>query len=517
MNRLKSLQWAHIRYVLQGILVGAIAGTVVSAFRMIISVMLEYMPIIYEYLRNNIFFTILWFFVLMSIAIIVMVMMRDEEHIKGNGVAELKGQLQGSLKLNWLSILWRKFISSALVLGLGIPVGQEGPSIQIGGVVGQGINSFMKGSRSQESIFISSGAAAGLAAAFNAPLSAFVLVLEEIHHRFSNILILSVFSASVTASFLAFNLFGAEPAIGLGPTVAYPLEYYIFLVGLGGLLAIGGWLFQKGVFKFTPKFMRYLPIPDYLYGFIPFILVLFIGLFWTDMLGGGTQVIMTIANERIATITLIAIFLFRFLTFQVSFGSKIPGGSLVPSLAFGALLGAIYGNQIISLTGIEDQFVRNFVIYGMGGFFTATTKAPLTAIVLITELTGSMNQLMPISIVCLSAYVISDLLKMEPTDDITLRNKTNQVPAAYDGQIVLMDITIEFNGELDGEFIKDLILPYDTKIIKISRYGKEFLPDGNTRILPGDQLQIATDSGFSSKVAHYFEKANTTSKKVDKK
>lgn len=231
------------------------------------------------------------------------------------------------------------------------------------------------------------------------------------------------------------------------------------------------------------------------------------------MLGGGTDVIMMIASKSASTKLLLAIFVFRFITFQISFGTKIPGGSLVPSLAFGAILGALYGNQIIGLTGIENQFVRNFVIYGMGGFFTATTKAPLTAIVLITELTGSIGQLMPISIVCLSAYVISDLLKMEPTDDITLRNKTNQIPTIYEGEIILMDITIEFNGELDGELIKDLILPFGTRIIKVSRYGKEFLPNGNTRILPGDQVQLATDSGFASKVADYFERANNSSQK----
>src|SRR5699024_6503080 len=119
-------------------------------------------------------------------------LMRDESDIQGNGVAELKGQLQGTLKLNWFSVLWRKFVGSLLVLGLGIPLGQEGPSIQIGGVVGQGLNKFLKGNNSQENVFISSGAAAGLSAAFNAPLSAFVLVLEEVHHRFSNVLILYV-------------------------------------------------------------------------------------------------------------------------------------------------------------------------------------------------------------------------------------------------------------------------------------------------------------------------------------
>lgn len=132
-----------------------------------------------------------------------------------------------------------------------------------------------------------------------------MLVLEEIHHQFSNVLILSVFSASVTASFLAFNIFGSEPAIGLGFTLSYPVEYYIYLVGLGILLGVGGWVFQRGIFSFTPKFFNWLPIPRHYHGFIPFILLILMGLFWTSMLGGGTDVIMTIASERVVTVTLL--------------------------------------------------------------------------------------------------------------------------------------------------------------------------------------------------------------------
>lgn len=184
MERLKVLPWSKIKFVLKGIFVGAIAGTVVSAFRMIIHVLLDFMPSVYEFLKLNPIWIIAWLLGIGIIATIVIILGRDEPHIQGNGVAELKGQLQGTLKLNWLSVMWRKFFGSALVLGMGIPLGQEGPSIQIGGMVGQGLNKVLKGNKSQENIFISSGAAAGLAAAFNAPLSAFVLVLEEIHHRF---------------------------------------------------------------------------------------------------------------------------------------------------------------------------------------------------------------------------------------------------------------------------------------------------------------------------------------------
>jgi H+/Cl- antiporter ClcA len=508
MSLFKKIPWIKVNYVLKGILVGAIAGAVVSAFRMVIYVLLDFMPILYEFLKGNITWTILWLGVLLIAATLTIILVRDEPNIQGNGVAELKGQLQGTLKLNWFSVFWRKFVSSSIVLGLGIPLGQEGPSIQIGGVVGQGINKLMKGNNSQENIFISSGAAAGLAAAFNAPLSAFVLILEEIHHRFSNILILSVFSASITASFVAFNIFGSEPAIGLGPTFALPLEHYFYLIGLGIILALGGWVFQRGIFYVMPIIYGKLPIPRYLHGYIPFVLLLFTGLFWTEMIGGGTNVIMTIASERFATTVLIAVLVFRFIMFQIAMGSGIPGGSLVPSLAFGALIGAIYGNIVINLTGIEDQFVRNFVIYGMGGFFTSTTKAPLTAIVLITELTGSMNQMAPISIVCLTAYIISDMLGLEPTDDITLDRKTTHYPTVFKGEVVTFNVTVQFDSVLDGLTLKELTLPYNSRINKITRNERTFIPHKDNEFMPGDLLEVACDAGFISQIQKQFEKIN---------
>lgn len=508
MNSIRSLSWSKVKYVLKGMFVGAIAGTIVSAFRMFIYMLQDFMPIVYDFLSENKSWIIAWVIFLFIVASTVIWMMREEPHIQGNGVAELKGQLQGTLNLNWFTIFWRKFISSTLVLGLGIPVGQEGPSIQIGGVIGQGLNKFLKGNKSQENIFISSGAAAGLAAAFNAPLSAFVLVLEEIHHRFSNVLILSVFSASITASFVAFTIFGSEAAIGLGPTAIFPLEQYFYLVGLGALLAVGGWIFQRGIFVTMPKLYKKLPIPRYLHGYIPFILILFIGFFWVSMLGGGTDVITTLATQRFSTQILLVVLIFRFLAFQVSYGTGIPAGSLVPSLAFGALLGAIYGNIIIDMTGLDNEFVRNFLIYGMGGFFTATTKAPVTGIILITELTGSMNHMMPISIVCLSAYVVSDMLNIEATDEITLRNKTSHYPTVFKGKVASLDITVDFNDSFDHRELDEIDLPYNSKISKIKREENEFLPHKDIVLLPGDVLTITCDEGFLTQVSNYFEEKN---------
>ncbi|MCC5894556.1 MAG: ClC family H(+)/Cl(-) exchange transporter [Alkalibacterium sp.] len=507
MRRLKFIDWSKISYVLKGILVGAVAGAVVSAFRMAIYTTLNVMPDVYGFLRVNPYWTFAWAFVILVIAFLVILMGRDDPDIQGNGVAELKGQLQGTLKLNWWSILWRKFSASTLVLGMGLPVGREGPSIQIGGVVGQGINRLLKGNKSQENILISSGAAAGLSAAFNAPMSGLVIILEEVHHRFSGVLILTVFTASVTANFLAFHLFGSQPALALGRMAEFPLEYYLYLVVLGIFLALAGWVFQKVLFA-VPKWYAKLPIPPYLFGFIPFLLVIPTGLFWEEMLGGGTGIITDIASVRTATVMLLGMLAFRFIAFHIAYGSGIPAGMLIPMLTIGAILGGIFGNLVLRGTGLEDEFIRNFVIFAMGGFFTAISKAPLTAIVLLTEITGSITQMMPIAVVCLTAYIVADILALEPIDEITLYNKTNRFPTVFEGKLIHMDVFVEPNTYLDGMQMSQLTLPYNAKCVRIKRHSNEFMPHRDTVLLSGDELQIACDQGFVVQVKNYISKLN---------
>ena len=507
MKQLKLLNLSKINYVLKGILVGAIAGAVVSVFRMAIYAVLNLMPAVYSFLRDNPAWITAWVAAVIIIAFLVILIGRDDPDIQGNGVAELKGQLQGTLKLNWWSILWRKFTASTLVLGMGIPVGREGPSIQIGGVVGQGINRLFKGNKTQENILISSGAAAGLSAAFNAPMSGLVIILEEVHHRFSSILILTVFSASVTANFLAFHIFGSQPALALGRLAEFPLEDYLYLVLLGIFLALAGWFFQKVLFA-VPKLYAKLPVPPYLLGFIPFLLVIPTGLYWEDMLGGGTSVITSIAPVRTATLTLLAILIFKFILFQIAYGSGIPAGMMIPMLTIGAVLGGLFGNFVLRGTGLEEEFMRNYVIFAMGGFFTAISKAPLTAIVLITEITGSITQMMPIAVVCLTAYIFSDILGLEPIDEITLYNKTNRYPTVFEGKLIYTDFFVEPNSYMDGMLMSELIFPYNAKCTRIKRHANEFLPHRDTVLFSGDEVQIACDQGFLLQVKKYIDKLN---------
>ncbi|MCC5894555.1 MAG: ClC family H(+)/Cl(-) exchange transporter [Alkalibacterium sp.] len=507
MKKLNVFEWSKISYVAKGLLVGVIVGIVVSLFRVSIELMLTYVREVYSFLREEPIWIIGWVFVIFIIAFIIAIMVRDEPDIKGSGIQDIEGQLHGVLKLNWFSILWRKFIAGVLGIGSGLALGREGPSIQLGGAVGQGVNHFLKGNQSQQNILISAGASAGLSAAFNAPVSGIMFILEEVHHKFSGVLLLTAFSASITANFIAYQIFGVQPALDIGSLLQFPLEHYVHLVLMGIFLAVAGWGYQE-VLMYMPVLYRKLPIPPYLHGFVPFLILIPIGLYLPEMMGGGTGVISLISSSRLSTTLLIGIFLFRFAYSHISYGSGLPGGIFIPVLSLGAILGAIYGNGALWVTGIEDIFIRSFIIYAMGGLLTAVTKAPLTAVMLITEMTGTVTQLMPLAVVCLTSYVVADFLGSDPVYEELLQRKIHQIPKVFEGEVTQFEVSVEPDSDLDGMMARYLRLPYGSKLIKVKRHQNEFIPHQDTVFWAGDELFFTSDSGFVSEVKKYLDKIN---------
>ncbi|OJF93831.1 ClC family H(+)/Cl(-) exchange transporter [Alkalibacterium sp. 20] len=507
MKSLRLFDWSKISYVARGMLVGVLAGIIISLFRLSVEILLDMVIEIYQFLNENPIWIIGWVALMMLFAFIIALLIKHEPDIRGSGIQDIEGQLHGSLKLNWSSIIWRKFIGGTLAIGSGLALGREGPSIQLGGAVGQGVNHFLKGNRSQENILISAGASAGLSAAFNAPVSGIMFILEEVHHKFSGVLLLTAFSASITANFVAYQIFGVEAALNLGSMLQFPLEHYGHLVLMGIVLALGGWLYKE-VLLVMPKLYSMLPIPPYLYGFVPFLLVIPVGLYFPTMLGGGTAVINMINGRSTTLWFLIGVFVFRFIFSQISYGSGLPGGIFIPVLSLGALIGAIYGNGALWVTGIEDIFLRSFIIYAMGGFLTSVTKAPMTSVMLITEMTGTVTHLMPLAVVCLVSYVVTDFVGSGPIYEELLYRKVNRKPRVFEGEVAEIEIHVEVDSNLDGMMAKQLTLPFGARIIKIRRHDNEFMPHQDTVFFAGDELIITTDKGFVAEVRKRLNKLN---------
>ncbi len=137
-------------------------------------------------------------------------------------------------------------------------------------------------------------------------------------------------------------------------------------------------------------------------------------------LGSGSWLIGSLTRGDMLLGAAVLIFLVKFLFSAICFGSGAPGGNIFPLLTLGALLGGIFALAGTELLGLDPMYLNNFVLLAMAGFFTAVVRAPVTGIVLLFEMSGLVSQLLSLCIVCLTAYVVSELLHPKPMNQILL-------------------------------------------------------------------------------------------------
>ncbi|MGX7417314.1 ClC family H(+)/Cl(-) exchange transporter [Carnobacterium gallinarum] len=505
-HEIKRLDGTRIKFILKGIVVGILVGLLVSLFRLAIEYISERVVGLYLYFQQHPMWLIPWVFVSIVTAIIIGFLMRSDPNIKGSGIPQVEGQLRGQIKMNWLSVLWKKFLGGVLAISSGLFLGREGPSIQLGAVVAQGYSTFLKSTKSEEKILISSGASAGLAAAFNAPIAGLLFVLEEIHHSFSPLVWLTSFSAAITANFISLYFFGLRPVLYIGEITALPLQYYWTLVLLGILLGVLGLLYQKVLLALPQIYGKIKGLSPSFYGIIPFILVIPVGFFFPHLLGGGNQIVLELGRQSPTLWFLVGLFVLRFIFSMVSYGSNMPGGIFLPILTLGAVIGTFFGVVLVNTIGMDPIFVKNFLIFAMAGYFTAIGKAPLTAIILVTEMVGNFSHLMSLGVVALVSYVVVDSLGGKPIYETLLERLVAPNESNISGQKTIIEFPIMAESSLDDTMVRDFTWPKDMLLTSIRRGESELLTHGDTVMHVGDVLIILTDEGISQQVKEEIER-----------
>lgn len=506
-HEIKRLDNTKLVFISKGILIGLLVGFCVIIFRLLIEEAVHLVGNFYMYARVQPLSLIPWTLLMLFLSWIVSKLICSEKHIKGSGIPQVEGELQGELQQDWFSVLWKKFLGGTLSVGAGLFLGREGPSIQLGAMIGKGFGVKTGASTSEKKIFISSGAAAGLAAAFNAPVAGLLFVIEEIHHTFSPLIWLTSLTAALTANFVSLNFFGLKPVLYLKNIPQLPLRYYGHLILLGILLGLFGYLYQKTLLV-LPKFYQITHLPEHLYGLISFLLIVPIGFFFPHYLGGGNQLILAFNNEHFSIIFLVGLFLLRYGFSMISYGGNLPGGIFLPILTLGAILGGLYGTFLNNYFNMDSVYIKCFVVFAMAAYFTAIGKAPLTAIILVTEMVGNITHLMPLAVCSLTAYIMNDLLGGHPIYESLLEKLLKQSFTSISGIKTIIEYPVTIESKLDGIMIRDFQWPKDMLLVSIRRGSSEMLTHGDTVMKAGDQLIILTDANRARYVKRMIRKTS---------
>jgi H+/Cl- antiporter ClcA len=417
--------WYHSRLsvVLEGIVIGVAVGLVIVLFRFLLSQADDLRQGLYETLpRLPWYHTAGWIGALMLAGLFLGWAAKMRPMIKGSGIPQVKGALLRLQYLQWLPDLPLKFFTGVLGLGAGLSLGREGPSIQIGAYIGQGVLTVFRRNHRERKYLITAASAAGVAAAFNAPLAGVLFVLEELQSSFSPVLLACIMGASMAADAVAGYFFGQGPVFNFHAIEVLSLENLPLIILLGIICAFLGDIFKRSLYD-SLNFYDRLRIPPIIRPLIPLLVSVPLGFFFWDITGSGHGLIESLSEELAEErgLGVIAFLLAGKIFFTaLCYGSGTSGGIFLPLLTAGALTGRGFG-MFFAMTGLatESQGL-NYMILGMAAFFTGAVKAPVTAVILILEMTGRFTHLGSLVLVSFSAFIASELMGSRPVYAVLL-------------------------------------------------------------------------------------------------
>ncbi|MGE4402596.1 MAG: chloride channel protein [Desulfobulbus sp.] len=320
---------------------------------------------------------------------------------------------------------------TALFIAAGASVGREGPIVQIGASIGSSLCQLLKLDRDKRRMAVACGAAAGIAATFQAPMAGTLFVVEILLREIEAVSLSSLVIAAVTGTLVSRACWQGAAVFHIPAfSMQHPADLLLYLaMGLCcGALSL---LLMAMVFG-LPRLIQRIPLPLWLLPACGGLVVGLFGLIWPQALGlGYTTINQALTNQLPLTLAawLVAI---KILTTGFSLGSGMSGGIFAPSLFIGAMIGTVFGNIAQSLWPATHEATAYFSLIGMGAMVSGTTLAPITAILTIFELTYNYEVILPLMVACIPSVLVVQLLHGYSVYETNLLNRGINIVRGHD-------------------------------------------------------------------------------------
>jgi CIC family chloride channel protein len=349
---------------------------------------------------------------------------------RGSGVPQTKAALFARGGIISLRTVLGKFFCTSATLASGIPLGREGPSVQVGAGIASLLGRWLGLSPEKVKSLIPVGAAAAIAAAFNTPLAAVLFALEEVVGDLHAPVLGSVVLASATSWAMLRLLLGNDPLFKVPQyQLVSPAEFLIYAVLglLGGLLSVA---FTKLLLKLRERFLR---LPRKTMWFQPAIggvAVGIMGWFVPQILGVGYSYVGKVLNGGMAVRLMVLLLVLKFFAVIISYASGNAGGIFGPALFLGAMLGGTIGGVAHSYFPGHVANAGAYALVGMGTAFAGIVRAPMTSVVMIFEITRDYAVIVPLMISNLVSFFISSRLQPQPIYEVLAYQDGIHLPTA---------------------------------------------------------------------------------------
>jgi chloride channel protein, CIC family len=341
---------------------------------------------------------------------------RVEPHAEGSGIPRIEAVADGRVRPDRFRILPVKYLGGLLAIGSGMALGREGPSVQMGGTAAVIVATLTRRNLADLRVLVAGGAAAGLATAFHAPIAGGVFVLEELLKRFDPRTTIATLVASASGFAAAHLLVEPGTEFHMARLPGPRLVESGWVLAIGVVTGLLGVLYNAAVMSALrradasrlPKEVR-AGATGALVGLLVWVA--------PDLAGSGDNLTQNALLGRGALLAVSGVFVLRFVFGVVSYAAATPGGLFAPMLVLGSQSGLIVGLVAVHLTPHAAPTLAACALIGMAAFFTASVHAPVTGLILATEMTGNTNQLPPMLGACAIAMLVAVALRSEPIYD----------------------------------------------------------------------------------------------------
>jgi CIC family chloride channel protein len=342
---------------------------------------------------------------------------------RGHGVPEVMAAVATRGGIIRVRVVAVKALASAVTIGTGGSVGREGPIVQIGSALGSFVGQLLKCSGQRVRLLLACGAAAGISATFNAPIAGMMFAAEVILNNFTGVSIAPLIIASVMGTVVMRTALGGDPAsldIGSIPFTLHSWELILF-VGMGVLCGLGAWLFVK-VLYYGEDCVENVKCHWIIKPLAGGLVVGILGLWIPNIMGIGYETIETLflhpgtewgALSMKLALWAVGFFILKIIATTTTLAAGGSGGVFAPSLFLGGALGAATGIASHVLFGTGVTSIGAYAICGMAAMVAGTTRAPITAILIVFEMTHNYQVILPLMLAVITAFVVATLLQKE--------------------------------------------------------------------------------------------------------
>lgn len=404
---------ARSKIILQAVMVGLISGLLVVFFKVSINKLFEFIQNFIS--QFDLSHKLLIFPLITTLGGLIsgVLVFKFAPETKGSGIPFVKMVMARMGNITRVRTIVVKFLAGVAGIGTGLSLGREGPSVQLGAGAGALVGKIFKMKGTDQGKLIAAGAGSAIGATFNAPIAGTIFVLEELVNKFSASLLFPVLVATVTASSVARHFLGNNPSFTI-PYITHDLSFEEISVCiiLGIVAGFLGVAFAKIIYKNNEFFEKMDKIPNWLKPAIAGFGIGVIGIFIPYVLGSGNLSVDLLLQHKLALSVVVLVFAVKFFVTPFCFGSGAAGGIFLPMLMLGSFLGYIVAS-IFNMFGFHVDVVVMAMI-GMGAFLASVARTPITAVVMVFEMTAGYTHILPIMLSAAIADLIAEKLNHRP-------------------------------------------------------------------------------------------------------